>query len=133
MSEDTQTPPTFSVDSSDEEAVAAAPPATTAGDDRPSEQPGSSVGPYRLLEPIGEGGMCVVFLAEQLRPVRRRVALNVSKPGMDSRRVVARFEAERQALPLMDHPNIAQVFDAGATEAGRPYFVMELVRGMPIT
>ena len=94
---------------------------------------GSSIGPYRLMEPIGEGGMGVVFVAEQAEPVRRRVALKVIKPGMDSRQVVARFEAERQALALMDHPNIARVFDGGATDSGSPYFVMELVRGLPIT
>ncbi len=98
-----------------------------------SEQPGSRIGPYKLLQQIGEGGFGVVFLAEQMEPVRRRVALKVIKLGMDTRQVVARFEAERQALALMDHPNIARVFDAGATEAGRPYFVMEYVVGDPIT
>ncbi len=98
-----------------------------------AEGPGAAIGPYTILEEIGEGGMGVVFLAEQERPVRRRVALKVIKPGMDSRQVVARFEAERQALALMDHPNIARVLDAGATDSGRPYFVMELVRGTPIT
>jgi serine/threonine protein kinase/tetratricopeptide (TPR) repeat protein/WD40 repeat protein len=97
------------------------------------EGPGAIIGPYKLLEQIGEGGMGVVFLAEQLRPVRRRVALKVIRPGMDTRQVVARFEAERQALALMDHPNIARVLDADATESGRPYFVMELVGGVPIT
>ncbi|WP_165250377.1 serine/threonine-protein kinase [Paludisphaera soli] len=95
--------------------------------------PGGVIGPYRLLEEIGEGGMGVVYMAEQTRPVRRRVALKVIKPGMDSKQVVARFEAERQALALMDHPNIAKVHDGGATGSGRPYFVMELVRGLPIT
>ena len=85
------------------------------------------------MEQIGEGGMGVVYVAEQQEPVRRKVALKVIKPGMDSRQVVARFEAERQALALMDHPNIARVHDAGTTESGRPYFVMELVRGLPIT
>jgi serine/threonine protein kinase len=98
-----------------------------------SEQPGTSIGPYKLLQQIGEGGFGVVFLAEQERPVKRRVALKVIKPGMDSRQVTARFEAERQALAMMDHPNIAKVHDAGATENGRPYFVMELVQGVPIT
>ena len=98
-----------------------------------AERPGESLGPYRLLHAIGEGGMGAVWVAEQTHPVRRRVALKIVKPGMDSRRVVARFAAERQALALMDHPNIARVLDAGATEAGRPYFVMELVRGVPIT
>jgi eukaryotic-like serine/threonine-protein kinase len=97
------------------------------------ERPGALIGPYKLLEEIGEGGFGVVFLAEQQQPVRRRVALKVLKPGMDTRQVVARFEAERQALALMDHPNIARVLDAGATDSGRPYFVMELVRGVPIT
>jgi eukaryotic-like serine/threonine-protein kinase len=97
------------------------------------ERPGSTIGPYRLLEQIGEGGFGIVYMAEQLQPVRRKVALKIIKPGMDSRMVVARFEAERQALALMDHPNIAHVYDGGATETGRPYFVMELVRGIPIT
>jgi serine/threonine protein kinase len=94
---------------------------------------GAAIGPYRLMEQIGEGGMGLVFVAEQHEPVRRKVALKVIKPGMDSRQVVARFEAERQALALMDHPNIAKVLDAGTTDAGRPYFVMELVKGIPIT
>jgi serine/threonine protein kinase/Tfp pilus assembly protein PilF len=94
---------------------------------------GTVIGSYKLLEPIGEGGFGVVFLAEQTQPVRRKVALKVLKPGMDTRQVIARFEAERQALAIMDHPNIAKVFDGGATPSGRPYFVMELVRGVPIT
>jgi serine/threonine protein kinase len=98
-----------------------------------AERPGTRVGPYRLLEQIGEGGFGLVFVAEQQEPVRRKVALKVIKPGMDSRQVIARFEAERQALALMDHPNIARVLDAGATQSGGPYFVMELVRGIPIT
>ena len=104
-------------------------------DDGPAttEGPGTVLGSYKLLEQIGEGGMGLVFMAEQSKPVRRRVALKVLKPGMDTRQVVARFEAERQALALMDHPHICKVFDAGATESGRPYFVMELVRGVPIT
>jgi WD40 repeat protein/serine/threonine protein kinase len=97
------------------------------------ESAGTVIGPYKLLEQIGEGGFGVVFMAEQTHPVRRRVALKVLKPGMDTRQVVARFEAERQALALMDHPNIAKVHDAGATDFGRPYFVMELVKGLPIT
>src|SRR5215470_3625352 len=102
--------------------------------DRPaSEGPGTVIGPYKLLEPIGEGGFGVVFMAEQTKPVRRKVALKVLKAGMDTRQVVARFEAERQALALMDHPNIAHVHDGGETAGGRPYFVMELVRGVPIT
>jgi serine/threonine protein kinase/tetratricopeptide (TPR) repeat protein len=94
---------------------------------------GTVVGPYQLLEPVGEGGMGAVFLARQTEPVRRQVALKVIKPGMDSRPVVARFEAERQALAVMDHPNIAKVFDAGTMPDGRPFFVMELVKGVPIT
>jgi serine/threonine protein kinase/WD40 repeat protein len=98
-----------------------------------SEGPGTLIGPYKLLQQIGEGGFGVVFLAEQRQPIHRRVALKIIKPGMDSRQVIARFEAERQALALMDHPNIARVLDAGATQAGRPFFVMELVRGLPIT
>jgi eukaryotic-like serine/threonine-protein kinase len=91
------------------------------------------IGPYRLLERLGEGGIGEVWLAQQDQPVRRRVALKLVKPGMDTRQVLARLEAERQALAVMDHPNIAQFFDGGATEAGRPYFVMELVPGVPIT
>jgi serine/threonine protein kinase/tetratricopeptide (TPR) repeat protein len=97
------------------------------------ERPGAVIGPYKLLEQIGEGGFGIVFLAEQQQPMRRKVALKVLKPGMDTRQVVARFEAERQALALMDHPNIATVLDGGETASGRPYFVMELVRGVPIT
>ncbi len=99
----------------------------------PSEKPGDRIGRYKLLEQIGEGGCGVVYMAEQEEPVRRRVALKIIKLGMDTRSVVARFEAERQALALMDHPNIAKVFDGGATQTGRPYFVMELVRGVRIT
>jgi serine/threonine protein kinase/Flp pilus assembly protein TadD len=98
-----------------------------------AERPGTVIGPYKLMEQIGEGGMGLVFVAEQQQPVRRKVALKVIKPGMDTRQVVARFEAERQALALMDHPNIAKVHDGGATAEGRPYFVMELVKGVPIT
>jgi WD40 repeat protein/serine/threonine protein kinase len=98
-----------------------------------SEQPGTVIGPYELLEQIGEGGMALVFVAEQTQPVRRKVALKILKPGMDTRQVVARFEAERQALALMDHPNIARVIDGGTTPSGRPYFVMELIKGVPIT
>jgi serine/threonine protein kinase/tetratricopeptide (TPR) repeat protein len=100
---------------------------------RVDEGPGTIIGPYKLLEQIGEGGMGVVFMAEQTRTVRRKVAIKVIKPGMDTRQVIARFEAERQALALMEHPNIARVLDAGTTDSGRPYFVMELVRGVPIT
>jgi len=98
-----------------------------------SLQPDDWVGPYHLLEPIGEGGMGIVYLAEQSEPVRRKVALKIIKPGMDSRQVVARFEAERQALAMMEHPHIATVLDAGTTTGGLPFFVMELVRGIPIT
>jgi serine/threonine protein kinase/WD40 repeat protein len=97
------------------------------------EGPGTRIGPYKLLQQIGEGGMGVVYMAEQETPVRRKVALKIIKPGMDSAQVVARFEAERQALAVMDHTHIARVFDAGTTETGRPYFVMELVHGVPIT
>ena len=99
----------------------------------PGERPGDLVGRYKLLQQIGEGGMGVVYMAEQTEPVRRRVALKIIKPGMDSRQVIARFEAERQALAMMDHQNIAKVLDAGTTDGGRPYFVMELVQGVPIT
>ena len=97
------------------------------------EGPGTVIGPYKLLEQIGEGGMGIVYMAEQTQPVQRKVALKVIKPGMDTRQVIARFEAERQALAMMDHPNIARVLDGGATDTGRPYFVMELVHGVPIT
>ena len=97
------------------------------------EQQGSVIGPYKLLEQIGEGGMGLVFMAEQTRPLRRRVALKIIKPGLDTRAVIARFEAERQALAMMDHPNIARIYDAGATDSGRPYFVIELVRSVPTT
>ncbi len=98
-----------------------------------TEKPGDRIGRYKVLQQIGEGGCGVVYMAEQEEPVRRRVALKVIKLGMDTKSVIARFEAERQALALMDHPNIAKVLDAGATETGRPYFVMELVRGIKIT
>jgi serine/threonine protein kinase/Tfp pilus assembly protein PilF len=107
------------------------PPVTT---DLPGqERPGTLLGPYKLLEQIGEGGMGTVWMAEQTEPIQRRVAVKVVKEGMDSRQVLARFEAERQALALMEHPNIAKVLDAGQTPSGRPYFVMELVKGKPIT
>src|SRR5438552_2375582 len=99
----------------------------------PIEKPGDHIGRYKLLEQIGEGGFGVVYVAEQREPVKRRVALKIVKLGMDTRQVVGRFEAERQALALMEHPNIAKVFDGGATETGRPYFVMELVRGIKVT
>lgn len=109
--------------------------ATTGGsvDQAVTEGPGTVVGPYKLLEQIGEGGFGVVYMAEQTQPVRRKVAFKILKPGMDSRQIVARFEAERQALAIMDHPNIAKVLDGGATSTGRPYFVMDLVKGVPIT
>ncbi|MEL7474453.1 MAG: serine/threonine-protein kinase, partial [Planctomycetota bacterium] len=106
------------------------------GDAPPSGRAGETIGPYRLLSVIGEGGFGVVWEAEQSAPVRRRVAVKVIKPGMDSKSVVARFEAERQALAVMDHPCIAKVLDGGTTprdQGSRPYFVMELVRGEPIT
>jgi eukaryotic-like serine/threonine-protein kinase len=140
-------------------------PALSATIDQPplGERPGTTIGPYKLLQQIGEGGMGTVFMAEQIYPVQRKVALKIIKPGMDSRQIIARFEAERQALALMDHPNIARVLDAGTTDCprapviesegsrpaplvpalggegsgvrgyGRPYFVMELVKGVPIT
>jgi WD40 repeat protein/serine/threonine protein kinase len=110
-----------------------APPDATPPGSTSSEGPGTLIGRYKLLQKIGEGGMGVVYMAEQEDPVRRKVALKIIKLGMDTRSVVARFEAERQALALMDHPNIARVLDGGATETGRPYFVMELVQGVPIT
>ena len=97
------------------------------------EKPGTVIGRYKLLEKIGEGGMATVYMAEQERPIRRKVALKIIKLGMDTKSVIARFEAERQALAMMEHPNIAKVLDAGATETGRPYFVMELVKGLSIT
>ncbi len=115
-------------DSSSNEA-----PDPTASLDFFTEKPGGQIGRYKLLRVLGEGGMGIVYLAEQKQPIRRQVALKVIKPGMDSKRVIARFEAERQALALLDHPNIAHVYDAGATEAGRPYFVMEYVKGLSIT
>ena len=111
----------------------AAEPLETSTATLPTGKPGDRIGHYKLLQQIGEGGCGVVYMAEQEEPVRRRVALKIIKLGMDTRQVIARFEAERQALAMMDHPNIAKVLDAGATETGRPYFVMELVRGIKIT
>ena len=108
-------------------------PTSSMASSSPTELTGAVIGPYKLLQPIGEGGMGTVYMAEQTQPVRRTVALKIIKAGMDSRQVLARFEAERQALALMDHPNIAKVLDAGTTDDGRPYFVMELVKGVPIT
>src|ERR1043165_3237084 len=96
------------------------------------EVEGQVIGRYRLLQPIGEGGFGTVWMAEQREPVKRRVALKIIKLGMDTKQVIARFEAERQALAMMDHPGIAKVFDAGATDTGRPYFVMEYIKGVPI-
>lgn len=113
--------------------TAPAPESETHSIPRIAEGSGDWVGPYKLLQSIGEGGMGVVFMAEQETPIRRRVALKIIKPGMDSNQVIARFEAERQALAMMDHPNIARVLDAGTTASGRPFFVMELVHGVPIT
>ena len=112
----------------------AAPAGSDPASPRPiAEGPGTRIGPYNLLRKIGEGGMGVVFLAEQEAPVRRTVALKVIKPGMDTAQVIARLEAERQALALMDHPHIARFLDAGTTDSGRPFFVMEPVEGLPIT
>src|SRR5262245_23602019 len=108
-------------------------PVATAVEPPVREQPGAVIGPYKLIEQIGEGGMGTVWMAQQTEPVKRLVAVKLIKAGMDSRQVIARFEAERQALALMDHPNIARVLDAGTTGAGRPYFVMDLVKGVPIT
>src|SRR5262245_10568610 len=105
----------------------------TGAHEKAAEAPGTVIGPYKLIEEIGEGGMGTVWMAQQTDPVRRLVAVKLVKAGMDSRQVIARFEAERQALALMDHANIARVLDAGATDAGRPYFVMDLVKGVPIT
>jgi len=112
---------------------AAGRPARAAQASPAGEKPGDRIGHYKLLQQIGEGGCGVVYMAQQEDPVRRRVALKIIKPGMDSKSVIARFEAERQALALMDHQSICHVFDAGATESGRPYFVMELVKGVKIT
>src|ERR1700756_182386 len=97
------------------------------------EQPGTAIGPYKLIEQIGEGGMGTVWMAQQTEPIKRLVAVKLIKAGMDSKQVIARFEAERQALALMDPPHIAKVLDAGTSSAGRPYFVMDLVKGVPIT
>src|SRR5262245_52107706 len=98
-----------------------------------AERPGTEIGPYKLLQQIGEGGFGAVYMAEQQHPVRRKVAVKLIKSGLDTRQVIARFEAERQALAVMAHPNIAKVLDAGTTDSGQPYFVMELVKGLPIT
>src|SRR5437016_314252 len=108
-------------------------PVATVEEPPASEAPGALIGPYKLVEQIGEGGMGTVWMAQQTEPVKRLVAVKLIKAGMDSKQVIARFGAERQALALMDHPNIARVLDAGATDTGRPYFVMDLVKGVPIT
>ena len=101
--------------------------------DLPAKEHPREIGPYRILQVLGEGGMGVVYLAERSKPMRQRVALKMSLQGMDNRQVVARFESERQALALMNHPNVAAVYDAGVSEDGRPYFVMEYVPGVSIT
>src|SRR5262245_13997122 len=108
-------------------------PGKVLGSSSVQEEPGTQIGRYKLLQEIGSGGFGVVYMAEQKEPVKRRVALKIIKVGMDTKQVVARFEAERQALAMMDHANIAKVLDAGATDTGRPYFVMELVKGVRIT
>src|SRR5216110_1184863 len=124
-------------ETSAEEAAAGILPASEGGIVPPGpslgEKPGDRIGHYKLLQQIGEGGWGIVYMAEQEEPVRRRVALKIIKLGLDTRQVIARFEAERQALAMMEHPNIARVLDAGTTDRGRPYFVMELVKGIPIT
>ena len=112
---------------------AAAAPIATGDPGTAAEKPATVIGRYKLLSELGKGGFGIVWRAEQTEPIRREVALKIIKPGMDSAEIVARFAAERQALALMDHPNIASVLDAGTTESGRPYFVMELVKGVPIT
>lgn len=126
-------PPSLQTQDSMEGPAASTSQAATAVSTPPGEKSSGNIGHYKLLQQIGEGGCGVVYMAEQEEPVRRRVALKVIKMGMDTKSVIARFEAERQALAMMDHPNIARVLDAGATENGRPYFVMELVRGIKIT
>src|SRR5262245_54726547 len=108
-----------------------APASSPTVDEPVTEKPGTVIGPYKLLEQIGEGGMGTVWMVQQTEPVKRLVALKLIKAGMDSRQVIARFEAERQALALMDHPHIARVLDAGTTGPGRPYFVMDLANGAP--
>jgi len=107
--------------------------APSASNDPFVEKTGDWIGPYHLLTVLGEGGMGIVYQAEQQRPIRRQVAVKLVKPGMDSKKVIARFEAEQQALAVMDHPHGARVYDAGLTGGGRPYFVMEYVEGLPIT
>jgi serine/threonine protein kinase len=118
--------------SGDNEQIEGSEFAPTAGYGIGAEGPGAQIGPYKLVSILGEGGYGIVYLADQHEPVRRRVALKVIKPGMDSRQVIARFEAERQALALLDHPNVAHVHEAGTTAGGRPYFAMEYVKGVSI-
>src|SRR6266404_2065193 len=125
--------PAVSAPDSLHRVAAAGAPEKTVPEGALTEKAGDRIDRYKLLQQIGEGGCGVVYMAEQEQPVRRRVALKVIKLGMDTKNVIARFEAERQALAMMDHPNIARVLDAGAAETGRPYFVMELVRGIRIT
>lgn len=123
--------PTASMQTGDGAGAPSTPPPAARGGG--SERPGDFIGPYKLLEVIGEGGFGTVWLAERREPMVQRVALKIIKPGMDSKAVLARFEQERQALAVMDHPNVAKVFDGGVTPAGRPYFVMEHVQGQAIT
>src|SRR5215813_9627077 len=106
---------------------------TTISSNFDDSSPDTVIGPYKLVRQLGEGGMGVVYHAQQLQPIRRDVALKIIKPGMDSTQVIARFESERQALAVLDHSNIAKILDGGITDAGRPYFVMERVKGVPIT
>src|SRR5262249_54870758 len=120
----------FEAGTAADQAGESPPPRDTSG---AVEEPGTLIGPYKLIEPIGEGGMGTVWMAQQTEPVKRTVAIKLIKAGMDSKAVLARFEAERQALALMDHANIARVLDAGTSSVGRPYFVMDLVKGIPIT
>ena len=117
-------------DDSSTGAVSAGGGTSTVRSDGAQLQPGQRIGHYKILEQIGEGGFAIVYLAEQEKPIRRRVALKIIKLGMDTKQVIARFEAERQALAMMDHANVAKVFDAGTTDTGRPYFVMEHVPGV---
>jgi non-specific serine/threonine protein kinase/serine/threonine-protein kinase len=117
----------------DEDKTTPEDPGTTKSTELQGSGSSQRIGPYRLLEKIGEGGMGEVYLAEQQKPVRRRVALKLIKAGMDTKQVIGRFESERQALALMDHPAIAKVFDAGSTPDGRPYFAMEFAKGEPVT
>ena len=111
----------------------ASPDNSTTSYDSTQEFLGSQIGPYKLLSVLGEGGFGIVYLAEEREPIKRRIALKIVKPGMDSKEVLARFEVERQTLALLDHPNIAHIYGAGITETGRPYFAMEYVKGVPIT